>query len=81
VQILQSFPLPQYTGTASGAGIVADSLFGASLMCTETDTDLVNILGPGLPVMLVYLACLLAGTAAWHTAAVPMGLSSLQGPC
>ena len=42
VQTLQSFPLPDYAGTASGAGVVQDPLFGATLLCTAEDSDIVS---------------------------------------
>lgn len=39
---LQSFPLPEYSGSASGAGVVEDPLFGSALVCSEADSDLVG---------------------------------------
>lgn len=41
-QSLQSFPLPDYSGTASGAGVVSDELFGSALLCSREDQDLVG---------------------------------------
>ena len=41
-QTLQSFPVPQYGGSAAGAGVVADPLFGSALLCTDEDSDLVG---------------------------------------
>ncbi|PRW58639.1 hypothetical protein C2E21_2984 [Chlorella sorokiniana] len=42
-QTLHSFPLPDYTGSAEGAGIVEDPLFGSALSCSSTDRDLVAL--------------------------------------
>lgn len=42
LQTLHSFPLPDYTGSAEGAGIVEDPLFGRALSCSSTDRDLVG---------------------------------------
>ncbi|KAI3433616.1 hypothetical protein D9Q98_003425 [Chlorella vulgaris] len=42
-QSLQSFPLPDYSGTASGAGVVSDELFGSALLCSREDQDLVAL--------------------------------------
>ncbi|EFN59099.1 hypothetical protein CHLNCDRAFT_137883 [Chlorella variabilis] len=42
-QTLQSFPLPEHTGSASGAGVVGDPLFGSALLCTQSDRDLVAL--------------------------------------
>jgi hypothetical protein len=45
LQSLQSFPLPEYSGSASGAGVVADPLFGSALTCSQDDSDLVGLRG------------------------------------
>eukprot|EP00887_Chlorella_sp_A99_P005410 scaffold1.g5410.t1 len=42
-QTLQSFPLPEYRGTTSGATIAPDALFGAALSCQQNDSDAVAL--------------------------------------
>ena len=41
-QALQSFPLPDYGGSATGATIASDFLFGAALSCSENDRNVVS---------------------------------------